>query len=40
MNFVNAIIKVAVVCIACDIIYETNRKHNVTGKIKAKFAKK
>lgn len=40
MNVLNAIIKVAVVCIAADIIYEMNQKHNVTGKIKAKFAKK
>jgi hypothetical protein len=40
MNIVNIIIKVAVVCIAADIIYETNQKHNLTGKIKAKFSKK
>ena len=40
MNVVNAIIKVAVVCIAVDIIYEMDQKHNVTGKIKAKFSKK
>lgn len=39
MNIVNLIVKVAVVCIAADIIYETNQKYNLTGKIKAKFKK-
>lgn len=40
MNVLNAVIKVAIVCVAADIIYELNQKHNMTGKIKAKFSKK
>lgn len=40
MNVLNAVIKVACVALACDIIYELNKKHNVTGKVKAKFSKK
>lgn len=40
MNVINTVIKIAVVCVAVDIIYELNQKHNVTGKVKAKFAKK
>jgi hypothetical protein len=39
MQVLNAVIKVAIVCVAADIIYELNKKHNVTGKIKAKFSK-
>lgn len=40
MNVVNTIIKIAVVCVAVDIIHEFGVKHNVVGKVKAKFAKK
>lgn len=36
----NAIIKLAVVCIAADIIYDLNKKHNITGKIANKFKRK
>lgn len=36
----NAIIKLACVCIAADIIYELNKKHNVTGKIVNKLKRK
>jgi hypothetical protein len=39
-NIANGIIKLAIVCIAADIIYEVNAKHNFVGKVKAKFKKK
>lgn len=40
MNIVNTIVKVAVICVAVDIIHEFGVKHNVVGRVKAKFSKK
>lgn len=39
MKVINVLVSVAVACIAADVIYELNKKHNVTGKVKAKFSK-
>lgn len=39
MKALNILVSVAVACLAADVIYELNKKHNVTGKVKAKFSK-
>ncbi len=39
MKALDIVVKVAIAAIAADIIYELNKKHNVTGRLKAKFSK-
>jgi len=40
MKALDIVVKIAIAAIAADIIYELNKKHNLTGKVKAKFSKK
>lgn len=39
MKALDIVVKVAIAAIAADIIYEIGKKHNVVGRVKAKFKK-